>query len=459
MSTLRKLSILMILLLTVSVVNNHQNLALSSLVDNPFYPLKLLNSINPKNYTHTNKIDINSNNDFINYDFPGSGSVNDPYLISNFYIDIPQYAPYPESAISIVGVTVYFKITNCYLIGGYSNIYLENIRDGTARIENNFCFNARNSGIFFLKTNKHKIVNNTISYSHHSGIFIGEGWDFDILNNTCVQGYSGINLQDSTRNEINYNLCSNNEYAGIHITDGYPFSAPLENGTIIGNNCFNNAVGIRSDVEDCIKLVITDNVLVKNHLYGIRLNEVTNALITNNTIQQNGYGISMQVASYCNISENLIMDNFDYGIYITIQEPPAQRYHRIYHNFFYKNKDSNHSQAFDGSLDTLWFDEILNEGNIWNNWDNISSYSIDADNGFEVYDPFPLETIDSDSDGLADWWENKYSLDANLNDSFIDSDTDLLTNIEEFELGTNPIKKDTDCDHFLDGVEAKTVFT
>jgi hypothetical protein len=46
---------------------------------------------------------------------------------------------------------------------------------------------------------------------------------------------------------------------------------------------------------------------------------------------------------------------------------------------------------------------------------------------------------DSDGDGLPDDWENLYSLDPlNPNDAALDSDADGLTNLQEFQLGTNP---------------------
>jgi hypothetical protein len=46
---------------------------------------------------------------------------------------------------------------------------------------------------------------------------------------------------------------------------------------------------------------------------------------------------------------------------------------------------------------------------------------------------------DTDGDGLPDDWENLYSLDPlNPNDAALDNDGDGLTNLQEFQLGTNP---------------------
>jgi hypothetical protein len=66
---------------------------------------------------------------------------------------------------------------------------------------------------------------------------------------------------------------------------------------------------------------------------------------------------------------------------------------------------------------------------------------------------------DADTDGLPDWYENLYSPTLNPNlaaDATQDSDTDGLTNLQEFSLGTDPTKADTDADGLKDGVETNT---
>ena len=50
--------------------------------------------------------------------------------------------------------------------------------------------------------------------------------------------------------------------------------------------------------------------------------------------------------------------------------------------------------------------------------------------------------IDSDSDQLPDYWEYKYGLNPLVDDSQDDPDNDQLTNIEEFQGGTDPTVPD-----------------
>ena len=65
--------------------------------------------------------------------------------------------------------------------------------------------------------------------------------------------------------------------------------------------------------------------------------------------------------------------------------------------------------------------------------------------------------VDWDADGLPDDWEIKYGLNPLANDANLDSDGDGLTNLEEYELGTDPFNPDTDGDGILDGDESRKI--
>lgn len=64
---------------------------------------------------------------------------------------------------------------------------------------------------------------------------------------------------------------------------------------------------------------------------------------------------------------------------------------------------------------------------------------------------------DTDGDGIPDVYENDNGLDPNFDDSAVDNDaeggSDGLTNLEEFNAGTNPQDSDSDDDGLLDGEE------
>ncbi len=67
---------------------------------------------------------------------------------------------------------------------------------------------------------------------------------------------------------------------------------------------------------------------------------------------------------------------------------------------------------------------------------------------------------DTDGDGMGDNWENNNGLVVGVNDSALDEDSnggpDGLTNLQEYNLGTDPQDSDTDDDGLLDGVETGT---
>ena len=60
---------------------------------------------------------------------------------------------------------------------------------------------------------------------------------------------------------------------------------------------------------------------------------------------------------------------------------------------------------------------------------------------------------DFDHDGMPDEWEIENGLDPLRNDSFLDFDSDGLSNIKEYELNTSVTNPDTDGDGILDGIE------
>jgi len=64
-----------------------------------------------------------------------------------------------------------------------------------------------------------------------------------------------------------------------------------------------------------------------------------------------------------------------------------------------------------------------------------------------------LDNIDSDNDGMPDWWEISNDLNPLVNDAALDPDNDGLTNIQEYQYGTDPQNADTDGDEYSDGLE------
>ena len=71
-----------------------------------------------------------------------------------------------------------------------------------------------------------------------------------------------------------------------------------------------------------------------------------------------------------------------------------------------------------------------------------------------IVDMGAVEYLDSDDDGMPDWWEKAHGLDPYYPDDYaLDPDNDGLSNLEEYQYNTAPDNDDTDGDGLSDGYE------
>ncbi len=167
-------------------------------------------SYDPLSYsslTPHDPISITSDSDF--EVFPGSGTVEDPYVIEGYNITTIS-----DEGIYISGTTKYFIVRNCYVDAESIGIYIYDVADGTATVINNTCSNYSDNDYGIL-----------LSYSGSS----------TIANNTCNRNYRGIYFEDSDFCVVTYNLLRENEGYGVYFWYGSD-SNLIHHNTFVDNN-------------------------------------------------------------------------------------------------------------------------------------------------------------------------------------------------------------------------------
>ena len=309
---MRKKTTLFLLILTLSIYASNINVQISA-EENNYRPSSL-------ELTPHESIEITSDGNFTDYGFPGTGTVEDPYVIEGYNITTTS-----NVGIYITDTTKYFTVRNCYVDAEEYGIYIDDVVDGKLTVINNTCSN-NNQGI----------------YLYYSG-------STTVANNTCSNNNFGISLEDSANSTVTNNTCSNNNQ-GIYLYQS-------EDSKVVNNNCNNN-------------------------IYGIHLHRSSFCVLSYNLLQENeGYGVCLSQISWGNIKYNLLIlqENEGYGEY----SPYSCDNNLIHHNNFVDNNLGGTSQGYDDGQNNYWYDIETLEGNYWSDWSGRGSYSIACGAGSE----------------------------------------------------------------------------
>lgn len=116
-------------------------------------------------------------------------------------------------------------------------------------------------------------------------------------------------------------------------------------------------------------------------------------------------------------------------------------------DFFHLSIDGENVYSSSGNNDWQEVKVTVAEGRHVFRWayakdEQVSSY---ADKVW--IDNIRFRPLDFDNDGMPDLWEDNFGLDKfDSTDAMADNDNDQLTNLQEFEYGTNPLLQDSDGD-------------
>ena len=327
---------------------------------------------------------IESNQDFEEQGWPGSGTPESPYAISGLritsgYIEVVdnvEYAHSAEAAIIIRNTDVHFVVSNC-LIMGAAGILLENVANGTIEfctngdpnttgvseysvfgcnvsnctIENNSFGNCMSSVIHLENGSSNTVSGNTIFYTNPNspaddvGIDLVQQTLVNCRTNTISGCTGGIRLIDCSGGRY-FHWVSNNiiDDCGTGILVSASSHLPILQNQLNNNtrgyrvlhsiavNFSSNTVSHSSDggiwvQSDCIDCIVSYNDVESNEWAGIIFSDMINTThpclaLKNNIKNNDGWGIIINGRNNVILSDNVFTGNTLGSIGYNISHPP-----------------------------------------------------------------------------------------------------------------------------------------
>ena len=193
------------------------------------------------NRTNMDPININSNYDFLEYNFPGSGTAEDPYILENIHIYNDR-----KSLITITNTNAHFIIRNCFLDGislNFGGIGIQLVNTANGYLVNN-TVTRTSQGVVLVNCENFLIAGNRISNNSNQAIILVDTINSLISDNILVaQSYEysrssfnyGIEIHGSNWNTFLYNKIEKFRLYAVYIGDLDQNNTFLYN-TFIGNN-------------------------------------------------------------------------------------------------------------------------------------------------------------------------------------------------------------------------------
>ena len=311
-------------------------------------------------------IEIHSDSDFETFNFPGSGTINDPYIIANHTLKQTSFG------ILVEDTTKHFVIANCHIEKFYGGIHLRGVSTGTGKIINNTIIDAYpnsrymdpgvRSGISIEYSDNIIITNNTlINTNLHHGINIYNSDNCIVSLNHLSGHFSSIRL-DNTKNIMIL------ENSFIPTVESF-YCSQISNTTIQNNYC-----------KGGLRLYYCYNSTINN-------NTIMDAYVTSDLID-GGHGI-FAISSNCLYINNHFKSNELYGVYLFSAYDPCEN-NTLFHNLFLNNNLDGNQQAADDGHNNIWYNAEISQGNYWSDWNGAGSYLIYGT--ANSYDLYPLST-------------------------------------------------------------------
>jgi len=234
---------------------------------------------------------INENNDFETQNWPGEGTVEQPYIIAGLNINSTITG---GPAINITNTDVHFFVMDCWLTSNETSVIeFNSVIHG--RIKNNTILNSER-GVVALHSSD-LTVNDNLFYSFGwAGVYLEDCTLSTLENNNCTTCFIGLHIEQSNNIFIEENYCFN-------CLGGIELYLNCEYVTVFNNTAINNDVGIGLYL-NCENNLIDSNNCTSNVFAGIYSQECPGNTIESNFGRNNDADIFLQNCTSHVISGN-----------------------------------------------------------------------------------------------------------------------------------------------------------
>ncbi|MBN1538820.1 MAG: PKD domain-containing protein, partial [Candidatus Thermoplasmatota archaeon] len=325
------------------------------------------------------------------------------------------------------------------------------------------------------------IVGPDETYQHREVVFTSEG----SMDNVGITDYKWeINGEPFEGSQVAYTFHEVGEYTvELKVSDGV-------NPTVNTTHSINVrdaddpviVLDMPGEIGNHLRLVAdasgsTDNVGIVSYSWLVVLPDSSRITGIEDTFEYDLVGIIGNITIYLTIMDaegNYASAVYEIGVLdllAPVVRAPADAEGREETVMKFSDQGSTDNTGIKSYMWTITFDDedVVRYGKTMSYYfEEVGTYNITL-TVFDAYDNFASDhflveiieqdpDLDSDGDGMPDWWEDEYSLDKNVDDAQRDYDRDLLTNLQEYRLGTDPNNPDTDGDGLPDNWEYRYAY-
>lgn len=327
-------------------------------------------------------------------------------------------------------------IKNCVIYRTKTGIFIDGSKNN---IISNCKFHTNGEGVYCPNSLKNTVIN---SEFHHNafGLHIFSSDETTIKNSYIHTNGIGIYARESENLEITQNAIADNNQDG-----GGIWLFNCKNNKISNCNIDHNGAGIKLKNSDSETTYCN---FYYNMFNTIRLKDSNDVVITNCNIKESFRSAIFIQNSNCEINNNNFENNLLYSI-----ESDRNSNIDAKNNWWGHKRGPALTELGLGDKISIRLNNIKiypkskNQiSNIGSNWETDDVFTKSEYDSIR-FNQIIFEETDTDSDGLPDWWEDKWGYDKDERDdhSNLDPDGDALNNFEECftdEYGSNPFFKD-----------------